>query len=110
MVYWNLDNFEFPGYNSNNKFIPKFITIRDVDRGKSQQTSPEQLFLRPELSQISYNIIKDHMTTCDKINFESYVNNFYANGIAGMEKFNDFICFKTVMNDNVYAALNPFYV
>ena len=79
---------------------PMIITTENHDRGieNCHLNKCKSLFVRPELSQISYNIIKDVMSLREKHRLDSFIQGFYKDGIGGIKffTFSVYIKYKTI--------------
>ena len=120
ILYWNLSNkidsqhtrlecFSFDSVI--NSMIPKIKTSENTNRGEINNDLPyPTLFIRPEISQVFYNIIKDYMNEKDKHVLNAFIDNFYMNGIDGMKKFNMNFAFQYLMESQHYKDMDVRFV
>ena len=115
IIYWNLNNCDYVttfkqllNYHTLcNSLCPEFKTIENSDRGQIDTNSIyNPLFVRQELSQVSYNIIKDYMSKKQKHELNCYINNFYSHGINGMKFFNTEHCFRLIAQSPHYDKMD----
>lgn len=111
IVYWNLNNCDyvttFKKLLNYRTLCPEFKTIEKYDRGQiNKNTIYNPLFVRQELSQVSYNIIKDKMSKKQKHELNCYIKNFYSHGINGMKNFNTEHCFRLIAQSPHYDKMD----
>jgi len=112
MVYWNLLNYDYRcGLDFENSY-PKIITTENHDRGidNCHLNKRKSLFVRPELSQISYNIIKDVMSLREKHRLDSFIQGFYKDGIGGIKFFNEVSDFYTTVSNHHYDKMETIFL
>ena len=97
ILYWNLNNMDMKDNGTHsflfetviNSMTPKIKTSENTNRGEFNNNSPyAPLFIRPEISQVFYNVIKDYMNQKDKHVLNAFIDNFYMNGIDGIDGIN----------------------
>ena len=94
-----------------NSMIPKIKTSENTNRGEINNDLPyPTLFIRPEISQVFYNIIKDYMNEKDKHVLNAFIDNFYMNGIDGMKKFDMNFAFQYLMESEHYKDMDVRFV
>ena len=115
IVYWNLNNCDYASTFKPllkyptlcNSAYPEFKTLENSDRGMIDKNSIyNPLFVREEVSQISYNIIKDDMSKKQKHELICYIKNFYSHGINGMKNFDIEQCFKLIAETPHYNNMD----
>ena len=122
ILYWNLHNaIDWGEYDRTklystediliqciiNSMRPKIKTSENTDRGQNNHKSHDvPLFIRPEISQVLYNVIEDHMSSRDINVLNAFVNNFYMNGIDGMKKFDMNFAFQYLMENEHYNRMD----
>lgn len=119
MVYWNLDNSDYTtlfkktmnASKIRDSVYPDFKTVENTDRGRiHENTIYNHLFVRQEISQVSYNIIKDYMSLKQKYELNSYINHFYSHGINGMQNFEIKTGFKIIMESEYYKKMDTRFI
>jgi len=122
ILYWNLHNaIDWGEYDRTklystediliqciiNSMRPKIKTSENTDRGQNNHKSHDvPLFIRPEISQVLYNVIEDHMSSRDINVLNAFINNFYMNGIDGMKKFDMNFAFQYLMENEHYNGMD----
>ena len=118
ILYWNLNNTDMKDRRQSisfdsliNSMTPKIKTSKNTNRGDINDDSPyAPLFIRPEISQVFYNIIKDYMNEKDKHVLNAFIDNFYMNGIDGMKNFDMNFAFQYLMESEHYKDMDVRFV
>ena len=120
ILYWNLHNtidwgeYDRTVYSTEdiliqciiNSMRPKIKTSKILIGQNNHKSNDVPLFIRPEISQVLYNVIEDHMSSRDINVLNAFINNFYMNGIDGMKKFDMNFAFQYLMENEHYNRMD----
>jgi hypothetical protein len=114
ILYWNLNNTDYDMNKTGSSFqnvinsmTPNIITSETTDRGLINMNAPYMpLFIRPEITQLFYNVINSYIIEKDKLTLNTFTQNFYINGINGMKNFDSNIEFQLLMESAHYNKMD----